>query len=148
MFRGMSIQHLKILALDLGTQWVGLALSDPLRILAKPLTTVTLEQLQKSLTDLFSKERISTVVVGNPQTLKGTDSAQTQLVHTQFADLKNFFSDKEWILWDERLSSKRANALAKSHSKEEKLKEHARAAAFILETYLNYLRHHAPAYFE
>jgi putative Holliday junction resolvase len=143
MFRRMSIQQLKILSLDLGTQWTGLALSDPLGILAKPLTTVPTAELQKALTELFVTERISTVVVGNPKTLKGTDSNQTQLVFTQFTNLKNFFTDKKWVLWDERLSSKRASALAKSHSKEEKLKEHARAAAFILESYLNYLREHA-----
>ncbi len=131
---------MKILALDLGRQWVGTALSDSLGILAKPYKTVSFEQLDLFLKQLFDQETISKIVIGYPKTLKGTESQQTLEVIKVKEKLEELFPEKKWILWDERLSSKRAEVLKKAKTKEEKIHSHSVAAAFILESYLTYMQ--------
>ena len=133
----------KILALDIGDVWTGTALSDPLKIVASPYATYKTQELVTQLQQLFDNETIETVVVGNPRTLRGTESEQTRQVHKQFEELKQQFPEIPFVLWDERLSSKRAESLhnKKANRKKEKEFSHARAAAFILDTYLQ--GHHA-----
>lgn len=128
---------MKILALDLGDQWVGTALSDTSRILARPHITVPFRELRPFLSKLFENEPINIVVVGYPQTLKGTESDQTKKIVTQKEELEKEFPSLEWVLWDERLSSKQAQTVGK---KGDKLHIHSKAAAVILDGYLNHLR--------
>ncbi len=130
----------KILALDLGDVWIGVAISDSERILARPYTTVATAQLPEFLKDIFSKESIDTVVIGYPKTMRGTISKQTEKIIHAKDRLVQLFPHITWILWDERLSSKRAASYSTSFSREEKLKSHARAAAVILDTYLTFLQ--------
>lgn len=130
---------MKIAALDIGDQWTGIALSDALGLLAKPYITVETEQLIADIEKLLQKERISSIVIGYPKTLKGTVSEQTKKIDAMAELLRATFPSVEWILWDERLSSKRADMQKKDRSKEEKLRSHAIAAAFILDSYLSYL---------
>jgi putative Holliday junction resolvase len=129
----------KIAALDLGDQWTGIAISDLSQLLAKPYTTVATEQLDNALKDLLKQENIETIVVGYPKTMKGTVSDQTRKVIAMKEILVANYTTVTWILWDERLSSKRAETIGKKRTKEEKLKLHARAAAFILDSYLTFL---------
>ncbi|MCL4229913.1 Holliday junction resolvase RuvX [Candidatus Dependentiae bacterium] len=133
---------MKIIALDIGDQWTGIALSDALGLLAKPYKTVTTDQLILQLKELFIKERITQGVIGYPKTLRGTISEQTKKIEEHYEALKAQFPHIAWILWDERLSSKRAELHKKSTSKEEKQRSHAVAAAFILDSYLGYLHMH------
>lgn len=131
----------KAAALDLGDKWVGIALSDVLKMFARPYTTVSAKELDTYLPKFFQEEPIDTVVVGYPKTMKGTESAQTKKIVQQKEELEKRFPEITWLLWDERLSSKRAetvNSQKKNKKKnpEEKLKSHAIAAAFILDSYL------------
>lgn len=128
---------MKIVALDLGDQWVGVAMTDISRILARPHTTVTLADLESFLTTLLSDEPISTIVVGYPQTLKGTESEQTKKIVAKKEELEKKFTAVEWVFWDERLSSKQAQTVGK---KGDKHHIHAKAAAVILDAYLARLR--------
>ena len=130
----------KILALDLGDQWVGVAISDAIRFFARPLETVTLAELEPHLAQLIAKEGIKDVVIGNPLTMKGLISTQTQKVLDYKKTLEAHFPTITFILWDERLSSKRAETAKSSRTKDEKIKSHSRAAAFILDSYLSYLK--------
>jgi len=132
----MSSKQGKILGIDLGDRWVGLAISDSARLLARPLTTVAAPELRSFLTDLVQREVISTVVVGHPQTMGGGKSQQTLSVETWFQHLQKAFPEQQWILWDERLSSQRAAQSGKTTTRAAKLRQHAVAAAFILELYL------------
>lgn len=129
---------MKTLALDMGDVWVGTALSDALGITAKPYETSTYDKLIPFLTTVFSKEMIATVVVGYPKTMHGNESEQTKKIVSTTENLQKKFPDKEWVLWDERLSSKRAAQLKSTRSKEEKIKSHSIAAAFILSSYLDH----------
>ena len=133
---------MKILALDLGDVHVGSALSDPLLLLAKPYKTVKAHEVISFLREIFSQEKISTIIIGYPKTMKGSESEQTKKIVSTKELLETTFPDKQWLLWDERLSSKRADALKKTTSKEDKLRSHSIAAAFILESYLSYLSIH------
>ncbi len=130
----------KILALDIGDQWTGIAISDSSQIIAKPYTTIAAPQIVTALTEILAKESVETIVVGYPKTMKGTESEQTKKVQVQYEKLTQKFPTVKWVLWDERLSSKRAQSVGKIKTKEDKLRSHAIAAAFILDSYLSFLK--------
>lgn len=124
----------KILALDLGDSWTGTAISDASQMFARPHQTVKTKDLETFLTETFSKEKIEAVVVGYPQTLKGTESAQTKKIVSHKEALEKKYPDYKWILWDERYTSQHAQEI--KGKKDDKQKVHSIAAALFLETYL------------
>lgn len=130
---------MKILGLDIGDQWIGIAISDALGMFARPYKTVTAPEMDATLDDVLKKENITTVVIGYPKTMRGTVSEQTKKIEQTKEDLALRLPNITWILWDERLSSKRADTLKHARTKEEKIKSHAIAASFILSSYLEYL---------
>jgi putative Holliday junction resolvase len=129
-----------LMALDLGDAWTGIAITDPAGILARPLTTVATKDLKPFLMTTFSDKQVKTIIIGHPITMKGGESTQTKKIVAQRDELAKIFPDKKFILWDERLSSQRAKEPGFPTSKEEKMKTHARAAAFILDSYLTFLQ--------
>ena len=130
---------MKIIALDLGDRWVGVAISDPLGIIARPYETIEANKLASFLHTLFDEEQIGTAIVGYPKTLRGTESAQTKKVLAQADELKKEFPNVTWILWDERLTSQEAERLGRQVAAKDKKVVHARAAAIILSAYLTSL---------
>jgi putative Holliday junction resolvase len=133
---------MKILALDIGDRWTGVAISDPLGILPRPYDTFKTSELYTQLEKTIQKERIVTIVVGLPTTMRGTESDQTKKIIAMAQDLQNHFPHIEWKMWDERLTSKQAAQMKSTKTKEDKLKSHAIAAAIFLSTYLEYKRFH------
>ena len=127
---------MKILALDIGDQWTGVAISDALGMLARPYTSIETEKLPAFLGPLCAQEKIQTVVLGYPITMRGTVSEQTKKVEVYKEKLETEFPHLTFVFQDERLSSKQATGLKKAFTKEDKLGTHARAAAFILTCYL------------
>lgn len=127
---------MRIMALDLGDAWIGVALSDPLRFFSKPYKTVAAADLETFLAQALPAEKISEVVVGYPKTMQGTESDQTRLVIATKEKLELMFPTIKWVLWDERLTSKQARKIRSPKNKEEKLAQHSIAAAIILESYL------------
>jgi putative holliday junction resolvase len=130
---------MKIAALDLGDVWIGIAIADPLGIVARPYKTVRTVELTEAINTLHVQEQVTTIVVGDPQTLRGTASQQTIKIREQLTQLQQQFPHIQWVLWDERLTSKQAASIQKGHTKEEKQKQHAIAAALILRSYLDRL---------
>lgn len=130
---------MKVLALDLGDSWTGTAMSDPLKIIATPYQTIKTEDLLPFLHNLMKNEKIETILVGYPKTMKGKESDQTKKVQMQKEIIDKEFPLQKCILWDERLSSKQARSIQKKNSKTDAHKEHSIAAALILETYLQFL---------
>ncbi len=134
---------MKIMSLDLGDAWVGSALSDPLGITCKPYQTVELDGLTGFLRNALTNEPISKIVIGLPTTFSGAQSAQTEKIVQQKEELEKLFAQSHpavvWELWDERLSSKRADTMSqgKRLDKEAKRRQHSVAAAFILQSYLD-----------
>ena len=136
---------MKILGIDLGDRWVGSALSDGLGITCKPYKTVQIDELGTFIEKVLKSERVRTVVVGYPRTFSGGESAQTAKIVDHKQKLEQLYGDIDgqpvtWILWDERLSSKRASEVQRgASSAEAKQKSHSIAAAFILQSYLDNL---------
>ena len=131
---------MKILALDIGDRWTGVAISDPLGILPRPYDTFKTSELYSRLEKTIEKESISTIVVGLPTTMRGTESDQTKKIIATAQNLQSYFPHIEWKMWDERLTSKQAAHIKPTKTKEDKLKSHAIAAAIFLSTYLEYKR--------
>lgn len=132
---------MKIIALDLGDAHIGVAIADELGITCQPLTTLSAGNFIDELIKILHDPQIKRVVVGLPMTMKGTESQQTEKIRKQFYTLQTQFPQQEWVLWDERLSSKQAAALtAGKKGKKDKLKGHAIAAALILQSYVDFLK--------
>ena len=64
----------RILAIDYGTKRTGIAVSDPLRLIAGGLDTVDTKGLEAWLAKYFASEDVSTIVVGKPSRMDGTPS--------------------------------------------------------------------------
>ena len=126
---------MKLLALDLGDRWIGTALSDNSQLLARPHKTIEKNNLISFLTELFVQEQIDEIIIGNPKTLRGTNSQQTEKIALEKKRLEEIFPEKVWLLWDERLTSKHAQNMRITKEKQE---IHSIAAALILDSYLTY----------
>ena len=64
----------RILAIDYGRKRTGLAVTDPLRIIANALDTVPTNELERYLADYFSKNDVDIIVLGKPSQMNGEPS--------------------------------------------------------------------------
>ena len=95
----------RILAIDYGTKRTGLAVSDPLRIIAGGLTTVETKQLERWLAQYMAENDVTTIVVGKPMQTNGRPSDTWRFVEPLTARLRRAYPDKEVVLCDERFTS-------------------------------------------
>lgn len=95
----------RILAIDYGTKRTGIAVSDPLRLIAGGLTTVPTKELERWLADYFSREEVSTIVLGKPSRMDGTPSDTWRYIEPLAARLRRAWPDKEVVFHDERFTS-------------------------------------------
>jgi len=98
----------RILAIDYGKKRTGLAVTDPLRIIATPLDTVLTNELLTYLAAYMKKETVDEFVVGMPKTLKNEDSEIAPLVRVFVEELKKNYPEKKIHLADERFTSRMA----------------------------------------
>jgi putative Holliday junction resolvase len=98
----------RVLAIDYGTKRTGIAITDPLRIIATPLQTVLTQGLLAFLKDYAAREPVDEFVVGMPRTLKNTDSEIAPQVRKFIAALKSAFPEKQVHEVDERFTSSMA----------------------------------------
>ena len=98
----------KILAVDYGAKRVGLAITDELNIIATPLDTVPSNEIYIFLESLFQKEKITTLVIGDPKNLKNEDTDITKAANTFASNVKKKFPFIEVARVDERFTSKMA----------------------------------------
>ena len=95
----------RLLAIDYGLKRTGLAVTDPLRIIATPLDTVSTHQLINFLQAYLQKETVDLFVVGMPKTLSNEDSSIAPAVRKFVDVLQKTFPDKPVHLADERFTS-------------------------------------------
>jgi putative Holliday junction resolvase len=95
----------RILAIDYGAKRTGLAVTDPLQIIATALETVESSTLISFLKTYFQKEEVKEVVIGMPKRLNNSDSENATAVRTFIELFKKNFPDKTIIEADERFTS-------------------------------------------
>ena len=95
----------RILAIDYGTKRTGIAVSDPLRIIAGGLETVATKELERWLAQYFAANDVSTIVVGKPVRMDGAPSETWKYVEPLAARLRKSYPDKEVVFHDERFTS-------------------------------------------
>jgi len=133
------------MAIDYGDQRIGLAVSDPLGILAGEAWTMdewAMERAAARIAEEARKRDVSRFVLGLPKNMDGTEGPRAEKSREFKALLENQ-SGLEVILWDERRSSIEAHAILHAGGKKEK--DHRKtvdavAASLILEGYLGSLK--------
>ena len=96
------------MAIDYGTKRCGIAVTDPLQIIANGLTTVATHDIFTFLENYFSKEPVETIVVGEPKKLSGEKTHATDLVDSFVRQLSKKFPTIRIETADERFTSKMA----------------------------------------
>lgn len=98
----------RIMAIDYGRVRTGLAVTDPMRIIATALTTVETQKLMQFVKDYCSREEVDTFVVGDARRMDGTPSESMALIEPFVEQLKKAFPEKDVARIDERFTSKMA----------------------------------------
>ncbi len=95
----------RILAIDYGLRRTGLAVSDPLQIIAGALDTVPTSELMSYLKRYVAENEVSTIVVGKPQRMDGSMSDSWKQIEPFVGRLRREFSGIDVVLYDERFTS-------------------------------------------
>ena len=131
----------RVVALDYGSKRVGIAITDPLKIIATPLETVPTKEIINFLKGYDEMEKIEEFVVGIPYDLKGNPTNATPLVKDFVIKLQRGFPGKQISLEDEKYTSKIAIAAMVAggmKKKDRRKKENVDkiSATIILQSYL------------
>lgn len=132
---------MRIMAFDYGTKRIGIAVTDPLQIIATSLTTVHPEKIWEFLVNYIQQEPVETFVVGKPLQMDGTASESGQYVVGFVRRLKKTYPGINVVEIDERFTSKIAsNVISQSGMKKGKRQQKELidtvSATLILQTYL------------
>lgn len=132
----------RILAIDLGTKRTGLAVTDPLKMLANPLETIPTHTLVNYIKKYIQSEEVEVIVLGYPTKLDGAHNEMTPKVISLKERLTKLFPQIKIDLEDERFTSRMAmQSMIAMGSKKKDRKEKAGnldkvSAAIILQSYL------------
>jgi putative Holliday junction resolvase len=131
----------RIVAIDFGLKRTGLAMTDEMNIIASPLTTVESKNLMSFLKTLTEKNKIDTLVLGEPKRLNNEDTHITENVRLLKTALEKEFPALKIVLMDERFTSKMAfqsmiDSGMKKKQRQEKGTIDMISAAIILQSYL------------
>lgn len=134
----------RIMAFDYGEKRIGIAVTDPLKIIATPLQTVDSKDIIPFLQQYLSTETVELFVVGLPMHLNNTPAHITHLVHTFMRSLQEHFPTIALKTFDERFTSKMAQRIViqsglKKKERQQKERLDQISAAIILQDYLNLL---------
>ena len=132
----------RIMGIDYGTKRIGVAVTDPLRIIASPYDTIANNDFFIFLHKYLENEDVDTIVVGLPLHLDGTDAQIGEEVHLFAAKLKELFPQLTVDRIDERFTSQEAmKVLLQSGTKKKKRRDKGLidkiSASIILRNYMN-----------
>ena len=131
----------RILAIDFGVKRTGIAVTDPMKIIATALQTVPTPDLLIFLADYMRREEVECIVVGEPRNLDNTPSEISVQVESFITGMKKKFPDKKVVRIDERFTSKMAqytvahSGLKKKDRRDKSLLDKI-SAVLILQSYL------------
>jgi putative Holliday junction resolvase len=133
----------RILSIDYGQKRVGFAVTDELQICAQALETVHVSQAFNFLKNYIEREKVDTIVVGEPKTMNNTNSDAERFIEPFVNRLKKELKDIEIVRFDERFTSKMAfqtliDAGVSKKTRTNKALLDKISATIILQSYLEY----------
>ncbi|WP_442795389.1 Holliday junction resolvase RuvX [Pelobium manganitolerans] len=134
----------RLMAFDVGTKRLGIAVTDPLKMFATALETIHPKDLESYLKKYLQTQEVETFIVGEPKQMNGTPSESIQHVKGFVTLLKKHFPDIPVVMMDERFTSKMASAAIaqsglKRSDRQNKALVDSVAATIILQSYLEKL---------
>jgi putative Holliday junction resolvase len=136
----------RILAIDYGTKRSGIAVTDPLKMIANPLTAVPTQELLPFLKEYIGKELVETIVVGEPKHMDGTASGPQEALANFVKAVEKTFKSIQVVRMDERFTSKMSletMITAGATKKQRAVKENIDtiSAVIILQSYMEQLEY-------
>ena len=131
----------RILGIDYGRKRTGVAVTDPLKIVAGNLATVPTHTLMQFIKDYMTREQVECIVIGQPTQLNGEPSESMRYITPFVNRLRNELPDIPVVMYDERFTSTIAHQAMidggmKQHDRRDKARVDAIAATIILNDYL------------
>jgi putative Holliday junction resolvase len=134
------MERARVLGVDIGDRWIGVALSDPQGILASPLTIIDRHDVLsdiEAILGLIESNEVGRIIIGLPISMDGSLGEQAQKV-TALADQLKGRTQIPIEFRDERLSTVSARRLMQGRGKGRKTgRDDAIAAAVVLQAYLD-----------
>lgn len=135
----------RILAIDYGKKRIGIAVSDPCKIIATGLQTVLSHEIFNFLQAYLSREKVELFVVGHPKQMDNTDSESMTYIKPFLTALKRKFPDIPIVMYDERFTSVLAHRAlleggAKKKTRQDKALIDTMSATIILTSYMEQQR--------
>ena len=134
----------RIMAIDYGSKRVGIAVTDPLQMIANGLTTVHSKDVIQFLKDYLAKEKVDCIVVGEPRQMDNTRSDASRFIEPFVKHLTRTFPGVKIERMDERFTSRMAfqtmidSGLKKKARQNKELVDQV-SATIILQSYLEKL---------
>lgn len=131
----------RILAIDYGRKRTGIAVTDPMQIIANGLTTVSTHGLMDFLLDYVKRERVERIIVGHPKQMNNEDSENMKYIVPFLNRLKKVLPDIPVEMVDERFTSVLAHQAMlagglKKKDRQNKALVDEISATIILQSYL------------
>lgn len=131
----------RILSIDYGKKRTGIAVTDPLKIIAGGVTTVATTDLVKYLTDYIARENVERVIIGEPKQNDGTPSENMSRITPFVNRWEKLFPNIPIELYDERFTSVLAHRAMIDGGLRKKARQNKAlvdeiSAIIILESYL------------
>ncbi len=129
------------MAFDYGTKRIGIAVTDPLQIIATALTTIHPNEIISFLKQYLTSESVEKFIVGKPLRMDGSDSQSAPHVKGFIRSLKKNFPEIPVVTIDERFTSKMASSviaqsgMGKGKRQEKSLVDKV-SAVIILQSYM------------
>lgn len=131
----------RILGIDYGRKRTGLAVTDPLQIVAGNLATVPTHELLQFIKDYTAREQVERIVIGLPTQLNGQPSESMKYITPFVNRLRKELPEMPVVMYDERFTSTIAHQAMidggmKKSDRRDKSRVDAIAATIILNDYL------------
>lgn len=131
----------RIMAIDYGSKRVGIAVTDPLQLIATGLTTVHSKDIIDFLKKYMANEAVSCIVVGEPKNMQNEPSDSARFIEPFVIHLKRTFPNLKIERVDERFTSKMAfqtmiDSGLKKKARQNKALVDEISATLILQTYM------------
>ncbi|MGB8492441.1 MAG: Holliday junction resolvase RuvX [Bacteroidales bacterium] len=132
----------RIVAIDYGKKRIGIAVTDPLQMIASPLITVKTGEFDAFISEYVKKEQVESFVIGYPVQMNHSGAENVKDVKVFIKKIEKTFPDRQIYLVDERLTSRMASKAiieggVRKKDRQDKSLVDRISAAIILQSYLD-----------